>query len=180
MEGNGLHKDLLQDLNTLGVNDFQVKMAQNYESAIEYLDKTLGVRSKLDEEKRAEWAGVTSATLKKAIPFKHVFDNAIGYLEHELMEHAEWFKSHLEPLTLSVKDDIQVQTTEFEANYVGEGVWRVDGEALIQTKVKYVTSYSNHGPAEETQEMFLTIGFTIYFDYPKMEITDVILRGVKQ
>jgi hypothetical protein len=174
LEGK-LHPHLLEDTRALGTNDNDVKLAEDYDSAIEQLDSWYDVLSMLEEE---EWAGVTKEELAKVIPFAETLENQKEQILGVLQGSPACFPDAKTPDSVYLPWDVEPDQVDFEAEYVGSGEWKVEGKALWETEVEYIDLDEHSDYWHHDEEMPLAIRFTLYYDYVNKVVTEVSIDDV--
>jgi hypothetical protein len=173
-----LHSDLLDDMKALSLPPDRVKLISNLEGAIDYLGKVLDLRSILEDEQKAEWASVTRAELVKLVSLRQVLEEQKDQIERELMLYTGWLEAPADIEAVYLPNIGTLRGLDIEATYVGDNVWKLDGSAIAETEVEYSVISHEAILTSHSQPISLSIMFTIYFDYKRKKVDDVIIRSI--
>ena len=177
-----LHQDLLSDVKRNGIDVGSVQLFQEFSALIEYLLKKYNVSLELEEEERALWASVSKQLLNKTVPFKRIISEQKSQIEKIIFVNANRFVNMSDfNNILSLSKEIEVKNVEFNASYTGNGIWKLDGEALADIDLEVISIISdNLQTMKASEELRIGIQFTIYFDWKTKGTSDAIIRNVKK
>ena len=180
-ESEELHRDLKDDLVLRSHSGNRVTLLRDYEAAHKYLDVKYDLKSALQEE---EWARVSKAELAEEIPFDVLLNMRKDAIGAELVSD-DWLFDGTYGEDIYFPWDLETTTVDIlEAEYIGNGEWKIQGEAVWDTEVEYSDFNEPYYFAQKSESMVLNIEFTIYYDYSDKEvdhetiITNVTRSGV--
>ena len=104
---------------------------------------------------------MTKEVLGQEIPFSELLDREKGAIKDELDKSVLTMASA--PVEVYFPSIVEPSSVEFDAEYIGDGEWRIHGEALWDANVEYYDDEPPYG--EKSEDILLTIEFTIFYDY---------------
>jgi len=182
-ENSILHQDLLDDIRENGMNDGAVKLFQEYDHLIEYLDREYDVSQQLQEEEKALWAGVSKQVLNETVPFRKIIEGQRNQIERIIIGNASKFihtPSDFDKV-LSLSKVIVLDNPEFNASYTGNGIWKLDVMTIADTELEITFIISDNLQSQRmSEELRIEIQSTIYFDCKTKDTNDILIRNVKK
>jgi hypothetical protein len=175
-----LHKDLVDDLTSSGIEHNRIILFKDFRSTLEYLYSKYSLSNILEDEQRAQWVSITKEQLKNIILFKDAITSEKSSLERVILlnDHLYTFNPKIERL-ISLSNYIDLLDVDFVPSYTGNGIWKLDGKALIVANANYRNLIGSEiSPFGRQEPIWLDVNFTIYYDYSKETIVETKIRSV--